>query len=82
MSRALPSPLLEPYQKSYIRGIYRLCRKRFPAEGAELAKKRALKWFEGWARKTLGKRMSEALIQEASKYVDELIRAEWLGPAS
>lgn len=65
--------LLEPYEKSLIRGSYRLARKTKPRE---LAKEQALRMFVGWVRKNSGKEVSEARVREAEAYLNGLVRAE------
>ena len=46
-----PAPfMLEPYEKSLIRGTYRLARKG-SRKSRESAKEQALKMFVGWVRK-------------------------------
>ena len=72
-----PAPgLLEPYEKSLIRGSYRLARR---AKTRELAKEQALRMFVGWARKNSGKEVSEERVREAGAYLDMLVRTEGQG---
>ena len=47
--------MLEPYEKSLIRGSYRLAR-RGSRKSKEAAKEQALRMFVGWAGRTQGKR--------------------------
>ena len=49
------SELLEPYEKSLIRGSYRLARKG-SRKSNDSAKEQALRMFVGWARKNSGRR--------------------------
>ncbi|MDG6900877.1 MAG: hypothetical protein JRM80_02835 [Nitrososphaerota archaeon] len=67
--------MLEPYEKSLIRGSYRLARRGL-RKSKETAKEQALRMFVGWARKNSGKDVSEARVREARAYLDELIGAE------
>jgi len=76
MSSSSVSAPLGHYQKSYIRGVYRLHRRRFPASSKERAKVQALKMFEGWAKKVSRAPVSEELLREASGYLDEIILTE------
>jgi len=66
------SDLLEPYEKSLIRGSYRLARRAKPKE-------QALRMFVGSARKKSGKEVSEVLVREAATYLGELVAAEGPG---
>ncbi|MDE1852716.1 MAG: hypothetical protein KGI38_03090 [Thaumarchaeota archaeon] len=67
--------MLELYEKSLIRGSYRLARKG-SRKSKESAKEQALRMFVGWARKNSGKTVSEARVSEARAYLDELARTE------
>lgn len=67
--------LLEPYEKSLIRGAYRLAR-RGSRKSKEAAKEQALRMFVGWAWKNSGKEVSEARIREARAYLDEVVMTE------
>ena len=69
--------MLQPYEKSLIRGSYRLARKG-SRKSKELAKVQALRMFVGWAKKNSGKEVSEARVREAVAYLDELERTERL----
>ena len=65
--------MLEPYEKSLIRGSYRLARRAKPRE---LAKEQALRMFAGWAGKSTGKEIPAAKVREAEEYLDELTAAQ------
>ena len=67
--------MLEPYEKSLIRGSYRLARKG-SRKSKESAKEQALRMFVGWARKNSGKEVSEERVRQAAEYLDELVGAE------
>ena len=67
--------MLEPYEKSLIRGSYRLAR-RGSRKSKDSAKEQALRMLIGWARKNSGKGVSEARIREAAAYLDESIESE------
>ena len=67
--------MLEPYEKSLIRGSYRLARRR-SRKPKDSAMEQALRMFVGWARKNSGKAVSEARVREARAYLDELVRTE------
>gem|GEM_PF-4465818 len=70
------STALSHYQKSYIRGVYHMHRRRFPASSKELAKEHALKMFKGWVEKVSGAPFSEELLREASGHLDGIIQTE------
>ncbi len=70
------STALSHYQKSYIRGVYHMHRRRFPASSKERAKEQALKMFEAWVKKVSGAPFSEELLREASGYLDGIIKTE------
>ena len=67
--------MLEAYEKSLIRGSYRLARKG-SRKSKDSAKEQALRMFVGWARKNSGKEVSEARVREATAYLNELARTE------
>ena len=70
------STALIHYQKSYIRGVYHLHRKRFPASSKERAKEQALKMFQAWVKKVSEAPFSKELLREASVYLDGIIMTE------
>ena len=69
----LAPDLLEPYEKSLIRGSYRLARR---VKSRELAKKQALRMFVGRARKSTRKEIPAVKVREAEEYLDELTAAQ------
>ena len=67
--------LLEPYEKSLIRGPI-ASPGRWSRKSRESAEEQAPRMFVGWVRKVLGKGISEAWVREAKVYLDELVRAD------
>jgi len=76
MDSSSVSTALSHYQKSYIRGVYHMHKKRFPASSKERAKEHALKAFVGWVKKVSEAPFSEELLLEASAYLDRVIQTE------
>ena len=71
--------MLEFYEKSLIRGSYRLAWRGF-RKSKEAAKDQAPRMVVGWARRNSGREVSEARVREAEIYLDWLVAAE--GPES